>query len=155
MAPGLTVLHVSDLQCGKPFVLEAADAMVRVADAVSPDLVVVAGDLTQRAKVHEYEMARRVLHVHGGWSYAIPLIAALSLSSGYEIVESWAARKLPRFSERLVLRPGLTGWAQITQGYAADGDEVAYSRKLGRSIRASSVMSDARARRPFYQPETA
>lgn len=65
MAPGLTVLHVSDLQCGKPFVLEAADAMVRVADAVSPDLVVVAGDLTQRAKVHEYEMARRVLERFG------------------------------------------------------------------------------------------
>jgi len=39
-----------------------------------------------------HEIARRVLHVHGGWSYALPLVAILSLSSAYEIVESWAAR---------------------------------------------------------------
>jgi len=39
-----------------------------------------------------HELARRVLHVHGGWSYALPAIAILSLSSFYEIVESWAAR---------------------------------------------------------------
>jgi putative membrane protein len=39
-----------------------------------------------------HEMARRVLHVHGGWSWALPMLAVLSLSSGYEIVESWAAR---------------------------------------------------------------
>jgi putative membrane protein len=38
------------------------------------------------------EVARRVLHLHGAWSYAVPLLAALSLSSSYEIVESWAAR---------------------------------------------------------------
>lgn len=45
-------------------------------------------------------------------------------------VEGWAARVHPRFSERLVLRPGITGWAQITQGYAAGGDSEAYHRKL-------------------------
>lgn len=38
------------------------------------------------------ELARRVLHLHGGWAYAVPVLAVLSLSSGYEIVESWAAR---------------------------------------------------------------
>jgi len=39
-----------------------------------------------------HELARRVLHVHGGWSFALPALAILSLSSSYEIVESWAAR---------------------------------------------------------------
>jgi putative membrane protein len=39
-----------------------------------------------------HEMARRILHVHGGWSYALAAIAILALSSFYEIVESWAAR---------------------------------------------------------------
>jgi putative membrane protein len=39
-----------------------------------------------------HELARRVLHVHRGWSYALPAVAILSLSSSYEIVESWAAR---------------------------------------------------------------
>jgi putative membrane protein len=38
------------------------------------------------------ELARRVLHLHGGWSYAVPLLAVLALSSSYEIVESWTAR---------------------------------------------------------------
>lgn len=38
------------------------------------------------------ELTRRVLHVHGGWSYGIPALVVLALSSGYEIIESWAAR---------------------------------------------------------------
>lgn len=57
----LTVLHTSDFQCGKPFVPRAADALVRLAQAVEPDVVVAAGDLTQRAKVREYVVARALL----------------------------------------------------------------------------------------------
>jgi putative membrane protein len=38
------------------------------------------------------ELSRRVLHLHGGWAYAVPVLTILALSSGYEIVESWAAR---------------------------------------------------------------
>ncbi len=44
-------------------------------------------------------------------------------------IEAWAGQALPAFSERLVLRPGLTGLAQITQGYALDGDQDAYGEK--------------------------
>jgi len=44
--------------------------------------------------------------------------------------ERWAARRCPAFCERLVLAPGLTGHAQITQGYTEGGDEAAYLRKL-------------------------
>jgi len=44
--------------------------------------------------------------------------------------ERWAARHVPGFSERLCLRPGLTGYAQITQGYTDDGDLSAYREKL-------------------------
>jgi putative membrane protein len=39
-----------------------------------------------------HELMRRVLHVHGRWSYGLAALAILSLSSFYEIVESWAAR---------------------------------------------------------------
>ncbi len=38
------------------------------------------------------EVTLRSFHVHGFGSYAVPLVAVLALSSGYEIVESWAAR---------------------------------------------------------------
>lgn len=53
----LTVLHASDLQCGRPFVPRAAEALVRFAHEVAPDVLVVSGDLTQRAKVREFRMA--------------------------------------------------------------------------------------------------
>jgi DNA repair exonuclease SbcCD nuclease subunit len=61
MARGLTVLHTSDFQCGRPFVPRAADALVRLARRVDPDVVVAAGDLTQRAKVREFTLARTLL----------------------------------------------------------------------------------------------
>ena len=38
------------------------------------------------------EITLRVTHVHGGWSYALPVLTVLALSSFYEILESWAAR---------------------------------------------------------------
>lgn len=57
----LTVLHTSDLQIGKPYRPQAAEALVREVDRLHPDLVVVAGDLTQRAKAREFRTARALL----------------------------------------------------------------------------------------------
>jgi putative membrane protein len=39
-----------------------------------------------------HEIARRVLHLRGGWSFAMPWLTALAMSGGYEILESWTAR---------------------------------------------------------------
>lgn len=61
----LTVLHTSDFQCGAPFLPQAANAMLRVAESVRPDVVVCSGDLTQRAKTREFELARRTLDRFG------------------------------------------------------------------------------------------
>jgi 3',5'-cyclic AMP phosphodiesterase CpdA len=57
-APVLTLLHASDLQCGRPFLPHAADAFVRFAHELRPDVIVVAGDLTQRAKIAEFRTAK-------------------------------------------------------------------------------------------------
>jgi len=38
------------------------------------------------------ELTLRVAHVHGAWSFVVPVLAILGLSSSYEIIESWAAR---------------------------------------------------------------
>lgn len=38
------------------------------------------------------EIVLRRLHVHRFWSYWIPVLTILALSSAYEIIESWAAR---------------------------------------------------------------
>ncbi|MBM4183832.1 MAG: metallophosphoesterase [Gemmatimonadetes bacterium] len=57
----LTLLHTSDLQCGRPFRPDAAEALVRFAHELRPDVVVVAGDLTQRAKAREFRTARALI----------------------------------------------------------------------------------------------
>jgi polyphosphate:AMP phosphotransferase len=38
------------------------------------------------------ELALRRVHAHRIWSYVVPCLAVLSCSSGYEILESWAAQ---------------------------------------------------------------
>ncbi|MDH3206593.1 MAG: metallophosphoesterase [Gemmatimonadota bacterium] len=57
----LTVLHASDFQCGRPFRAAAAEALLRLAAETDPDVVVVSGDLTQRAKAREFRVAKRIL----------------------------------------------------------------------------------------------
>lgn len=51
----MTILHASDLHFGKPHRPEAAAALLELAQEA--DAVVVAGDLTQRAKAAEYRSA--------------------------------------------------------------------------------------------------
>lgn len=57
----LTILHGSDLHFGEPYRPDAGEAFLDAAHALDPDLVVVSGDLTQRAKRREYERARDYL----------------------------------------------------------------------------------------------
>ena len=57
----LTIVHGSDLHFGKPHRAEAAEAFESTIRSVSPDLLVVSGDLTQRAKVGEFQQARAYL----------------------------------------------------------------------------------------------
>ena len=38
------------------------------------------------------ELVLRAMHVHRVWSYVVPVLAVLSLSATYEMIESWAAR---------------------------------------------------------------
>jgi 3',5'-cyclic AMP phosphodiesterase CpdA len=57
----LTLLHASDLQCGRPFRPEAAEALIRFAHGLRPDAIVIAGDLTQRAKAREFRTAKALI----------------------------------------------------------------------------------------------
>jgi 3',5'-cyclic AMP phosphodiesterase CpdA len=57
----LTLLHISDLHFGPFFVPEAAEAVVRAVPELDPDIVIVSGDFTQRAKRQQYEEARSFL----------------------------------------------------------------------------------------------
>jgi len=52
------ILHISDLHFGPPFVPSVAQALLRQIPALAPDVIVISGDLTQRAKRHQFEEAR-------------------------------------------------------------------------------------------------
>lgn len=57
----MTVLHLSDLHFGKPHRPAVSDALLRLAQELAPSVVVVSGDLTQRAKATEYRAAAAFL----------------------------------------------------------------------------------------------
>lgn len=57
----ITVVHGSDLHFGKPHNPEMAEAFLERAEAIDPQLVVLSGDFTQRAKVAEYREAAAYL----------------------------------------------------------------------------------------------
>lgn len=57
----MIILHASDLHFGKPHLAVVAEAMLRFVEEQDPDVVVVSGDLTQRAKTGEFRAAKRFL----------------------------------------------------------------------------------------------
>jgi 3',5'-cyclic AMP phosphodiesterase CpdA len=53
----ITLVHASDVHFGEPFRPSAAEAFLAAVNRLGPDAIVISGDFTQRAKVHEYEAA--------------------------------------------------------------------------------------------------
>jgi 3',5'-cyclic AMP phosphodiesterase CpdA len=56
-----TILHLSDLHFGESHAEGRAEALLEVVRRSRPSVVVVSGDLTRRARSHEFEAARRFL----------------------------------------------------------------------------------------------
>jgi len=54
----VTILHASDVHFGKPYNASVGEAFLVAAQEVPADLIVVSGDLTQRAKVQEFRSAK-------------------------------------------------------------------------------------------------
>lgn len=52
------LLHISDLHFGPPFVPSVAEALLETVPSLSPDAIVVSGDLTQRAKRQQFEACK-------------------------------------------------------------------------------------------------
>jgi 3',5'-cyclic AMP phosphodiesterase CpdA len=57
----ITILHASDLHFGPPYVTRVGEALRAAARVVDPDIIVVSGDFTQRAKEHQFAEARAYL----------------------------------------------------------------------------------------------
>jgi 3',5'-cyclic AMP phosphodiesterase CpdA len=57
----LTLLHISDLHFGPPYVPRVGAALVVAAERLQADVIVASGDFTQRAKRSQYAQARAFL----------------------------------------------------------------------------------------------
>ena len=55
------VLHLSDIHCGRPFVPAHVDAALALARGERWNAIVLSGDFSQRARVHEFEQAREIV----------------------------------------------------------------------------------------------
>lgn len=53
-----TILHLSDLHFGEYFLPKISEKLLCQIDRLSPDVIVISGDLTQRAKKREFDAAR-------------------------------------------------------------------------------------------------
>lgn len=71
------------------------------------------GSLLRRYRLDELPQVLNILK--GEMSWVGPRPEALALGQGY-------ARDIPHFELRSIVPPGVTGWAQINQGYAHDPD---------------------------------
>jgi 3',5'-cyclic AMP phosphodiesterase CpdA len=109
----LVVAHLSDLHFGR-HAPAVADALADDVAAVAPDLVVVTGDSTMRARDAEFAQARRFLDrlpapllvVTG--NHDIPLFGAARLVAPYQRYRTWLAAELdPRLDLPRVRALGL------------------------------------------------
>jgi 3',5'-cyclic AMP phosphodiesterase CpdA len=56
-----TLLHISDLHFGPPYVERAGESLLRIVPQLAADAIVISGDFTQRAKPEQFEQARAFL----------------------------------------------------------------------------------------------
>jgi lipopolysaccharide/colanic/teichoic acid biosynthesis glycosyltransferase len=73
------------------------------------------GHILRRYRLDELPQLVNVLR--GDMSWVGPRPEALTLDIGY-------VRDIPHFALRGIVRPGVTGWAQINQGYAHEAEEM-------------------------------
>ncbi len=91
--PQLTLLQISDLHFGPPYVEKVGAAVLRLAPMLKADAVIVSGDLTQRAKRVQFEAARDFMAM-------LPAIPRLVIPGNHDV-------PLYRIYERMMNPHGL------------------------------------------------
>ena len=74
----VTILHASDVHFGKPYNASVGEAFQVAAQAIKADLIVVSGDLTQRAKVQEFRAAR-------AWLDRLPEVPLVTTPGNHDV----------------------------------------------------------------------
>ena len=109
---------------GRPFrmvkfrsmhVHEAADARAAAMTQDDDHRVTRVGRLIRRYRIDELPQIVNILRGEMSWIGPRPEAVPLSL---------WYEAELPFYRYRHIVRPGITGWAQVNQGHVADVAEV-------------------------------
>ena len=72
MPAELTILHISDLHFGPPYVPKVGTALLDLAPTLGPDCTIISGDLTQRARPEQFAQARAFIDRLPGPRVVIP-----------------------------------------------------------------------------------
>lgn len=74
----VTILHASDVHFGKPYNASVGEAFQVAAQEIAADLIVVSGDLTQRAKVKEFRAA-------SAWLARLPQVPLVTTPGNHDV----------------------------------------------------------------------
>jgi len=96
-----SILHISDIHFGPPFLPDRAEAVRRLAASMRPDILVASGDFTQRAKRHQYEAAAEYLA-----SFDVPVVVTPG-NHDIPMYRSWERILWPYGLYRRYIRPDL------------------------------------------------
>ncbi|MGW8266121.1 MAG: metallophosphoesterase family protein [Longimicrobiales bacterium] len=137
----LTLLHASDIHFGKPFDPGAAEAFSRFLQRLSPDLIVLSGDFTQRAKVKEYEAARAFL----GGLPPVPLVVTPG-NHDVPLYRVWERILAPHKNYREYISPELDNVTRIPGATVVSLDSTApYTAIVNGRFRDAQLRFAARA----------
>jgi lipopolysaccharide/colanic/teichoic acid biosynthesis glycosyltransferase len=93
----------------------AADARSAAMTRSDDDRITRVGRVLRHYRIDELPQVFNIIRGEMSWIGPRPEAVALSL---------WYESELPFYRYRHIVRPGITGWAQVKQGHVADVDEV-------------------------------
>ncbi len=135
------IAHISDIHFGKITQPEIVDVLVEEINAFAPSLVAVSGDLTQRARHHEFRAARAMLD-----RFAAPVLV---VPGNHDVYPWWnPVRRVfqPLRRYRRMITPDLTPTFEA-DGLAVLGLNTAHGR-TGKGGRVGKTMRGVI--RPFF-----
>lgn len=106
-----TVFKLRTMMRDAPPEDDRAAAMTRSND----DRVTRVGKFLRRYRIDELPQVINILRGEMSWIGPRPEAVPLSL---------WYEKELPFYRYRHIVRPGITGWAQVNQGHVAEVDDV-------------------------------